>query len=412
MAHCAAQDATAQDPQLVSSMLTAIQDFVRDSFSGAERHDLDAVRFGDLRLWSEQGPSATLVAVIRGNPPESLHGTFRTTLSEIHDRHHVALEAFNGDGSDFDGLEEQLAQCAGLAQSAPESAVVRHWGLLVLLVIAGLSALLATWAWRSWRAERLWEGYLSRLRAEPGIVVMEQGERNSRWLVSGLRDPLAADPLQILRQSKIDPARVDSRWQPFQALDPQFILQRLQAVLDPPRSVTLAVDGDRIVVGGSAPVTWVRRARASTSALAISPFWVDLTQVRELDDAAFSALRDAIQSKEIRFDVNESTPAQGQDQILDDVAQELQQLVARSATLHVPVRLMLTGHSDVTGKGTANLSISLARAETVRALLRKRGVDPDLLAVRAAGALEPLAEGESESARSVDRRVSFSVEFE
>ena len=36
IAHVAAENAASQDPQLVSSMLIAIQDFVRDSFSGAE----------------------------------------------------------------------------------------------------------------------------------------------------------------------------------------------------------------------------------------------------------------------------------------------------------------------------------------------------------------------------------------
>src|SRR5215469_2116332 len=35
ISHVAAEDAAGQDPQLVSSMLVAIQDFVRDSFSGA-----------------------------------------------------------------------------------------------------------------------------------------------------------------------------------------------------------------------------------------------------------------------------------------------------------------------------------------------------------------------------------------
>jgi hypothetical protein len=71
IAHAAAQDAASQDPQLVSSMLSAIQDFVRDSF--AEQQGLDSLRLGELRVWSEPGPFATLVAVIRGNPPEDLH---------------------------------------------------------------------------------------------------------------------------------------------------------------------------------------------------------------------------------------------------------------------------------------------------------------------------------------------------
>jgi len=99
ISHVAAEDAVGQDPQLVSSMLVAIQDFVRDSFSGAEQQGLDAVRLGELWLWSEPGPFATLVAVIRGNPPDGLHESLRTVLSRIHDERPHALESFDGDSS-------------------------------------------------------------------------------------------------------------------------------------------------------------------------------------------------------------------------------------------------------------------------------------------------------------------------
>jgi len=43
ISHVAAENAAGQDPQLVSSMLVAIQDFVRDSFSGAERFVVSSV---------------------------------------------------------------------------------------------------------------------------------------------------------------------------------------------------------------------------------------------------------------------------------------------------------------------------------------------------------------------------------
>jgi OOP family OmpA-OmpF porin len=56
--------------------------------------------------------------------------------------------------------------------------------------------------------------------------------------------------------------------------------------------------------------------------------------------------------------------------------------------------------------------LSLARAEAVRALLKKRGVDPDLLTVRGAGQLEPLEAASSEAARSANRRVSLKVSIE
>jgi outer membrane protein OmpA-like peptidoglycan-associated protein len=80
--------------------------------------------------------------------------------------------------------------------------------------------------------------------------------------------------------------------------------------------------------------------------------------------------------------------------------------------VRVPARVTLTGHSDDIGRGTFNLSLSLARAGAVLALLKKRGVDPDLLSVRGAGPLEPLNAGSSATARSANRRVSFTVGIE
>src|SRR4051794_15685050 len=99
ISHVAAEDAASQDPQLVSSMLVAIQDFVRDSFTGATQQPLDSLRLGELRLWSEPGAFATLVAVIRGNPPEELRDTLRSVLARIHAERHQALEDFDGDSS-------------------------------------------------------------------------------------------------------------------------------------------------------------------------------------------------------------------------------------------------------------------------------------------------------------------------
>ena len=113
IAHVAAENAVSQDPQLVSSMLVAIQDFVRDSFSGAEHQGLDSVQLGELRLWSEPGPFAALVAVIRGDPPEGLHDAMRNTLSRIHAERHHALENFNGDSAGLGDVEARLARTGG-----------------------------------------------------------------------------------------------------------------------------------------------------------------------------------------------------------------------------------------------------------------------------------------------------------
>lgn len=429
ISHVAAENAASQDPQLVSSMLVAIQDFIRDSFTGADQQGLDALRLGELRLWSERGPYATLVAVIRGNPPEDLHETLRAVLSRIHFERRQALESFDGDSAGFGDIEAHLTECTMLRQEAPHAAragfpwLVAAAGLALVALIASSGA----WWWHSanvseaerlaaLRAEqadqRLWSEAVTQLQAWPGIVVTEAARRDGQYMVAGLRDPLAVDPLQVLREAGIDPARVVSRWMPYQGLDPEFVLKRLQASLDPPPAVTLSLDGNRIVAEGAAAATWLGRARVAARLLPAGGPTFDLSQVRNADEGAIAKLRDAIQAHEIRFNSNEPLPASGQDATLDMLAKDLNDLAALASNLHVNTRVTLTGHSDDTGRGTFNLSLSFARAGAVVTLLKKRGVNPDLLVVSGSGPLEPLAPGSSEAARSANRRVSFTVGFE
>jgi OOP family OmpA-OmpF porin len=166
------------------------------------------------------------------------------------------------------------------------------------------------------------------------------------------------------------------------------------------------------VAQGSASSPWIARARAAGNLLPAGAPVFDLSAVRNISEGVIGKLRDAIQARNIRFDNNVSLPRSGQDTILDQLAGKLNELATLSSSLHVVTRVTLTGHSDDKGQGTSNLSLSLARAEAVRALLKKRGVDPDLLQVRGAGPLEPLKADTSEAARSANRRVSFSIGFE
>jgi OOP family OmpA-OmpF porin len=138
---------------------------------------------------------------------------------------------------------------------------------------------------------------------------------------------------------------------------------------------------------------------------------LDLSQVRDVSNEEIGKLRETIQSRTILFDHNEMLPAAGQEGTLDHLASELNKLSASAAAWHFSIQVLVTGHADAVGKGASNLSLSLARAEAVRALLKKRGVDPETLAVRGAGALEPLGTGTSDTGRSADRRVSFTIEL-
>ena len=282
ISHVAAENAESQDPQIVSSMLVAIQDFVRDSFHGAEQQGLDALRLGELRLWSEAGPFATLVAVIRGNPPEELHEVLTITLSRIHSEYNLLLENFEGDSTGLEGVEADLAACVAQRQQAPLHARTGFPWLVALVVLAVL-LLVGAWGIHWWLGERRWEDYVARLRAQPGIVIIETGRHDGKYLVEGLRDPLAIDPESLLRAAGLVPGQVAFRWVPYQGLDAPIVLKRLLASLDPPAGVTLTIDGNRIVANGSASSAWLERARLAAETLPTGAPAFDLSAVKNAD---------------------------------------------------------------------------------------------------------------------------------
>jgi len=411
--HVAAPEAEGQDPQLVSGMLTAIQDFVRDSFSGDTRKKegngggIDSLRLGDLLLWCEEGPFAFLAAVLRGNPPDTLRVALRETLTKIHEDLRIPLEQFEGDTASLTNLNTSLEGCLQQREQPEEKRLSPWlWSLpLALLMIVGLWA-----AWSALEARRI-DGYVQQLRNEPGIAVTGVERRGwvwHTWNISGLRDPLAADPALLLAQTRLNPASVVARWESYQALSPAMVLKRFTATLDPPRGVSFALDGDVIRAHGSAPEHWVERARALIKALPAGSAQVDLSALTDVQEPTFVRLRDSIQTRVIKFHPNAPRPSPGQDSELDALANDLRDLNKVAGELGFSVRVMIVGHTDKTGDEMSNLTLSAARAEVIRSMLRARGIAPGMLPVRSTGTLEPLIVGGVESTAN-NRSVTFSV---
>lgn len=98
IAHSHPEAVEASDADLVSNMLTAIRDFVRDSYGGGEQgEELDEIQYGDLRIILVTGAHAYLAAVISGIEPEGFRARLRDFLTELHLRYGRELRDYNGD---------------------------------------------------------------------------------------------------------------------------------------------------------------------------------------------------------------------------------------------------------------------------------------------------------------------------
>ena len=238
--HAMSPAAAVKDPDMVSGMLTAIQDFVHDSFGAAE-NALEMLRVGEFSVWVQHGPRAILAGVVRGTAPPGLNTVFATALETIQRDFAVELAKFDGDAAPFGATQSILDKCL-LGQSPPERRKSYAW-LYVLGVV--LLLLIGFFAVRNIQERRRWNSYLSTVEEQPGIKVTKVERQGGRYLISGLRDPLAPDPAQLLPAYHIAPNRVAFRWESYLSLVPSFAAERefmrLKDALD--RQVILFAEG-------------------------------------------------------------------------------------------------------------------------------------------------------------------------
>lgn len=404
--HVVAPSITAQDPDLVSAMLQAIQNFVQDSFTVQTGDALETLRFGDLTIWIEQSPQAVLASVLRGHAPVSVRSVFCTAIERIHQELGLLLANFQGDSAPFILARPHLEACL-LTEYKTSN---RQKGRPVLWVLLTLVAIgLAVGSYREWQVRQRWAAYLEQLRAEPGIVVSTAKRRWGGFLISGLRDPLAPDPAQSLPTHQIDADRVQSEWHPFLSLHPKIVVARAKQILQPPATVQLSVNQNGILLAtGSAPEDWIETSQQ------LGPTIPGVTQVHSkvaiAELQSLAASRQWVEAQVLRFEEGSTDLAPGRQPTLNSLTREITTLKRLATQLHRQVRIQLIGRSNPRGSPAQNLLLSQQRADVILSKLVAAGIKPTDLVAIGIGSNQPLSNPQF-SNEQLDRSVTFKVLF-
>jgi outer membrane protein OmpA-like peptidoglycan-associated protein len=403
--HAVASAVAMQDPSLVSGMLSAIQDFVRDSFHTTQGQGINRMNVGDLDVWIEEGPYAILACVIRGIAPRDLRDRMAEVLENVHREYSSELDQFDGDNAPLVKVSGELSRCLELRykeETKPESfGFVYATAAVLFLLVAG---------WLGWRAVQYarWDRLVNTFRDQPGFVITSFGREGGHFVVRGMRDPLAADPAQFIRTSDVNPADGEFHWGGYYALDDGIVQQRAKSILSPPSTANITVKSGVMLVSGSASANWVKDIQ-SKALLVPGVHSVALSPELNPGRLAFNQAKAEIESAVVKFPVASAALSSSERVALQDLAENIRSLLQAADTLHQSAALEVLGHTDSTGAEAVNLNLSQRRADRVAWELGQLGVPERVLRARGIGTTNPLRAEDNEENRQFNRSATFRV---
>jgi outer membrane protein OmpA-like peptidoglycan-associated protein len=403
--HAAASAVTMQDPSLVSGMLSAIQDFVRDSFHTSQGQGINRMNVGDLDVWIEEGPYAILACVIRGIAPRDLRDRMAEVLESVHREYSAQLDQFDGDAAPFEKVSGELSRCLELRYK--EETKTKSFGF-VYATAAVVFLLVAGWlGWRTVQYAR-WDRLVNTLREQPGFVITSFGREHGRFVVRGMRDPLAADPAHFVKAADVNPADGEFHWGNYYALDDDIVQQRAKSILSPPSTAGFTVKSGVLFVSGAASANWVKDIR-SRALLVPGIHAVELSP--ELNPARLSLnqAKTEIESAVVKFPVASAALSPSERLALRKLAENIQSLLQAADSLHQRATVEAVGHTDSTGAEAVNLDLSQRRADRVAWELGQLGVPGRVLRARGVGTTNPLRTEDNEENRQFNRSATFRV---
>ncbi|MAZ86478.1 MAG: hypothetical protein CL693_02445 [Cellvibrionaceae bacterium] len=377
--HLESNDVISNDPDMVSAMLTAIQDFIADSFHTSADDKLSTLQLGDLCVLIEQGPAAVIASVVRGN----VRADYRLRLSEVlehcHQQYGTEFQQYQGDSSVFVKLPDLLRPCLVSVKHEerddPNQRRKLPWISIVSIVLVVLC--LGYWWYQDLQQKNHWQQWVSQLNSIPGVMVVQVEQTASGTLIKGMKDPLAQLP-----EPFVAVAGAGYEWTHFYATDEALQLQRIKALLPAEEGVALTFGDDSdsnsdgvLSVSGEASVEWLRQFEQAPIA-AFGVRTVDFTnlKVQESNQSLVDRYLSDVSAVSIDFEVGDASIKDTQEPKLFYMATRIQQLQQILNSDRQVFKLRITGTTDGRGSDTENRRLGLARADNAARYLIEQGV--------------------------------------
>lgn len=384
--HLQAEHALTNDPDMVSGMLTAIQDFIKDSFDVDHDDNLRQMRLGELTVQMEHGPRAVIACVIRGHVPNYFNDLLSDTLEEIHQNFGQEFEGYNGDTAAFSRSESWLRSC--LTKQEQRTATKKSSPKLLSIIIATLLGLAAFSFYQNYQKQQQWETVLNELEQAPGLVILDKAQTYNGYKIDALIDPLADDPKKIIQQHDITRDITTLNLTPYLSMDQEMLSRRAKQKLIPPDGVLSTLHDDAILyIRGTAHETWVDQLNQNwrfvaglkginTEQLKVIP--AEVAVVVDTRSQQSQALIRGIEQSKFFFDVK-ATALANQEHQIQQLAQSIIELLRLTNSLQQSLQIQIIGNTDQTGSLQENRKLRTKRETYIKHALIQSGVPSFIL---------------------------------
>ncbi|MGI9205959.1 MAG: hypothetical protein ACR2Q3_18225 [Woeseiaceae bacterium] len=366
-----------KDSDAVSAMFTAIQDFVKESFSPDRTGRLESADMGDFTLWAVHGPHALLVCVIRGVPPKDLRSHLSAILERIHFRYGDAIRNYSGDTLALSGVDDELQKC--LSYQATQESTKKGRGFSRAAMFIGLLAvaLIFLWLRSSWIESREIRDLTEALNRTSGLFLKDVTRNGDQILVEGMQDPLATPVSSIVESLGISPENVVTNLQSYQSLDPEIIRRRVDRHVRGFDTISYELSGTTLTFSGSAPAAWIEKVRT----IELSVAGIDNVDTSSVVNTDLESLRQELESLTgSRFIFSNGVDlAGGQETALRNFAQRIAELQALAAASGHRIQIDILGTTDSSGTVELNTSLAVRRGTATSAILSEYDVSGNVI---------------------------------
>jgi len=406
-----------QDADLISSMLTAINDFVGDSFLTDEdglKEQLQTVTTDTFNLLIKPGPHALVVAAVIGTPPQKVNDQLQMTLEDIHSLYNDELIQFSGDNEDFENAGNLLQDCLLSEQKNSTTSNKKiPWFAWIFVLI--FTAFIAFRLVGSWKNKQLTEKIMQ-IEHESGIVVKQLKVINSDSIeLNILRDPDAVNVGDWLKKNNLAISQINLTEHQYYSLDPEISKIRVQRLLSNYPEITAVTNDKVLFLSGNIGLIKMENllnqlkingynqgVNLNTEGLKLAPSNT-LGNSKAIKNQLFNDIVGRISAIQLNFSTASDEITLSMKVKLQRLYNYVEQLNQLAEDVGKNYGLLIMGCSDNSGNKKVNDILSISRAKNTSIVLNDFGLKNELMYVTGLGQIN------IKNVNATSRKVLFNV---